>query len=190
MKTKLLCAALSVASISLLTACDQNHDIETAEIQSIVDSTQTKQAERTVEWYQKNDFVRNDVINKCLELVQNKIKEQNAIGAEFKYQTIDDQVNKNKDCLNARQANINLEASLDKSRITYDEYNRRVRSYEAAQANAHKMTQEELDQLKQHMESTLDDMDENAVGRNADKQFNQIKEMVQSETKVENSNTN
>lgn len=190
MKTKLLCVALSIASSTLLAACGQNNDLEMAEIQNIVSATQTKESERTVEWYQKNDFVRNDVINKCLELVENKIAEQNALGADFKYQSIEDQVNKNKDCLNARQANINLEAALDKSRITFDEYNQRVRSYEAAQANAHKMTPEELKELKEQMETALDNMDENHVGRNAENQFNQIKEMIKDEVEVENNKAN
>lgn len=181
MKIKLLWAALSVAVVPLLIACSNDKDLESAEIQSIINATQTKEAERTVEWYQKNDFVRNDVINQCLQLVENKIAENNALGINFKYESIEDQVNKNKDCVNARQANINLEANLDKSRITYDEYNRRLRSYESANANAHKMTAEELEELKKQMENTVESMDENEVGRNGDKHFSQIKEMVQNE---------
>jgi hypothetical protein len=186
MKTKLLCVALSLASISLLSACSQNNDIEVAEIENIVNATQTKEAERTVEWYKKNDFVRNDVIAKCMQLVENKITENNALGIEYKYETIEQQVNKNKDCLNARQANINLEAELDKSRITYDEYNRRLRSYEAAQANASKLTPEELEAAKKQMDSALESMDKNEIGRTGDEQFNKIRDMVDSEIETGN----
>lgn len=185
MKKKLSCFTGVLALTFVLSACTKNDDLDTAEIKNILIATQTKESERTIEWYEKNDFVRNDIIERCMALVENKIAEKNAVGAEYKLESIEKQVNKNTDCLNARQANINIEARLDKSRITYDEYNRRLRSYEAANSNAHKLTTEEIEELKSQMNNTLEDMDDNQIGRAGSEDFEKLKQLIQTEVETD-----
>lgn len=178
-----------VISAFSLTACDKPLPEEEFRLNEIISKTQTNDKVRTIEWYQNNDFVRNDIIKTCMDMVERKVTESNAFGNELKYDDIDKQVNKNQDCLNARQANINIEAELDKSRITYNEYNKRLNQHEANTANV-VLTKEEREQAKEYMQEVMQDMNDNQVARQGEKQFDQLKKMAETEIKTEQERIN
>lgn len=182
---------ISIALISLLglTACDKPLSEEEARLSEIIEKTQTTDKARTVEWYQNNDFVRNDVIKNCMDMVESKVAQVNALGGELKYDDIDKQINKNQDCLNARQANINIETELDKSRITYNEYNQRLNQQEKNANTANTvLTDEEREEAKAYMQTVMEEMDENQVARQGEKQFDELKKIAESEIKQEDTN--
>lgn len=172
-----------------LTACDEALLEEESRLKEITTKTQTTDKARTVEWYQSNDFVRNDVIKTCMEMVERKVSETNALGGDVKYENIDNQVNKNLDCLNARQANINLEGELDKNRITYNEYNKRLNQY-AQKNESVELTEEERQQAKAYMNEVIKDMDTNQVARQGEEHFDQLKKIAEQEIKAAQNQTN
>ena len=185
---KILPIAFAVISTFGLTACD-NSLPEEARLNEIVSKTQTTEKARTVEWYQSNDFVRNDVLQTCMDIVERKVSELNAIGGDLKYDDIDKQVNKNQDCLNARQANINIEAELDKSRITYNEYNKRLNQYTKKSEDL-VLTEEERNQAQAYMNDVMKDMDTNKVARQGEEQFEQLKKLAEQEVKAAQAESN
>ena len=186
---KILPIAFAVISTFGLTACDNSLPEEEARLNEIVSKTQTTEKARTVEWYQSNDFVRNDVLKICMDIVERKVSELNAIGGGLKYDDIDKQVNKNQDCLNARQANINIEAELDKSRITYNEYNKRLNQY-AKKSEDLVLTEEERNQAQAYMNDVMKDMDTNKVARQGEEQFEQLKKLAEQEVKAAQAESN
>lgn len=186
---KILPIAFAVISTFGLTACDKSLSEEEARLNEIVSKTQTTEKARTVEWYQSNDFVRNDVLKTCLDMVERKVAEVNAIGGELKYEDIDKQVNKNLDCLNARQANINIEAELDKSRITYNEYNKRLNQY-PKESEKVVLTEEERKQAQAYMNEVMKDMDKNQVARQGEEQFDQLRKLAEQEIKTAQAESN
>ena len=186
---KILPIAFAVISTFGLTACDNSLPEEEARLNEIVSKTQTTEKARTVEWYQNNDFVRNDVLKICMDIVERKVSELNAIGGELKYDDIDKQVNKNQDCLNARQANINIEAELDKSRITYNEYNKRLNQYTKKSEDL-VLTEEERNQAQAYMNDVMKDMDANKVARQGEEQFDQLKKLAEQEVKAAQAESN
>ena len=186
---KILPIAFAVISTFGLTACDNSLPEEEARLNEIVSKTQTTEKARTVEWYQSNDFVRNDVLQTCMDIVERKVSELNAIGGGLKYDDIDKQVNKNQDCLNARQANINIEAELDKSRITYNEYNKRLNQY-AKKSEDLVLTEEERNQAQAYMNDVMKDMDANKVARQGEEQFEQLKKLAEQEVKAAQAESN
>lgn len=186
---KILPIAFAIISTFGLTACDKSLSEEEARLNEIVSKTQTTEKARTVEWYQSNDFVRNDVLKTCLDMVERKVAEVNAIGGELKYEEIDKQVNKNLDCLNARQANINIEAELDKSRITYNEYNKRLNQY-PKESEKVVLTEEERKQAQAYMNEVMKDMDKNQVARQGEEQFDQLRKLAEQEIKTAQAESN
>lgn len=186
---KILPITIALISAFGLTACDKSLPEEESRLNEIISKTQTKDKARTVEWYQNNDFVRNDVINTCMEMVERKVAETNALGSELKYEDIDKQVNKNDDCLNARQANINLEAEIDKNRITYNEYNKRLNQYKQKSENV-VLTEEEREQAKAYMDEVIKDMDKNQVARQGEEHFDQLRKIAGQEVKTAQAETN
>lgn len=177
---KIFPITLAVISTFVLTACDKTLSEEEVRLNEIISKTQTNDKARTVKWYEGNDFVRNDVIKSCMEMVERKIAESNALGSDLKYEDIDKQVNRNQDCLNARQANINLEAELDKNRITYNEYNKRLNQYPQSSANV-VLTEEEREQAKDYLNSVMKDMDENQIARQGEEKFEHLKKVAEQE---------
>ncbi len=172
-----------------LTACNNTLSEQEARLNEIIAKTQTTDKIRSVEWYQNNDFVRNDVIQACMEMVERKVAEVNAIGGELKYEYIDKQVNKNQDCLNARQANINIEIALDKNRITYNEYNMRLNQYKQKVENT-ELSEEERAQAKAFVDSIMKEMDDKGVARQGEDKFTQLQKMAQQDIQSQIETTN
>lgn len=179
----------TLISVFGLTACAKSLPEEETRLNEIVSKTQTKEKARTVEWYQNNDFVRNDVLKTCMDMVERKVAEVNALGGDLKYEDIDKQVNKNQDCLNARQANLNIETELDKNRITYNEYNKRLNQY-PKETETLVLTEKEREQAKAYMDEVIKDMDKNQVARQGEDQFDQLRSLAEQEIKIAQDETN
>ncbi|HFG7030374.1 TPA: hypothetical protein ACGIK9_002859 [Acinetobacter baumannii] len=174
----LISVILTISSVTLLSACSKEITPEEAMLEATLKSSQTQKNERTVEWYKKHDFVRNDVIKSCMAIVEASLLDKGIAGEALTKKDYDNPVLKNSDCTNAKQANIELEANLNKDRITYAQYQERLKSFEENNKPSTNLTPEEMAQAKEYMQEVITNMDENEVGKQGDDKFQKLQDAL------------
>ena len=146
---------LMVISAALITTIGCSKKIESfPELDKILDVTETKQKERTEEWFAQQDEITTNVLKACIIYFDEKGKKTGGAYEDQVYNDIYSKFNEIPDCLNARKGEI-LKMGKTKMLLSQDQ----LKSIETELGKPE--TVEHVNKIAQDVANKLNEKDDN-----------------------------